>query len=212
MANTVARARARAGEVVFAAARIDGLVLCDGDVLRTRTPDETHFGVAQVRRVLRRKNLQMVHLVFAPWGDRPIVFSLVRLRNTSDEPLPLQYTETWDVSQGEYVAGEAACERRWITAETFALADVGTALRAQPPEPPPNAGLALDLRMALPPQSDRQLSFAFVAAQGEEDPATLVRAWRGDVPRELARTLARWERELGTAGSNSVEAYRRLIS
>jgi hypothetical protein len=67
------------------------------------------------------------------------------------------------------------------------LADCGIVARADPPATPPARGLALDLRMALPPGARRHLAFAYVAVPEEEDPGELVRAFRGEVGTELER-------------------------
>jgi hypothetical protein len=192
--------------VYLSAGRIDALLLCQGRVLRTSDPLRTRFGLAQVRRELSHGDLRAVHVVFAPDAARPLLLGLVRLANTGAAPLALEYTEIWAVSGDEYRAAAGACERR--TADGVrALADVSLAVRAFPPDPPPAEGLALALRLLLPPHSVRELHFAY-AAPGAEDPAAaLVRAWRGRVPEELARSVRSW-RERVAGAAEPVAAYR----
>ncbi len=57
----------------------------------------------------------------------------------------------------------------------------------------------------------RELSFAYVASEPGEDPAVLVRAWRGDVANELERTVASWLAGVGN-GSSAIESYRRHVA
>lgn len=190
----------------LSAGRIDALIVCRGALLRTSDPLRTRFGLAQVRRELGLGALAAVHVVFAPDSARPLLLALVRLANRSHEPLALEYTETWAVSGSDYRAAAGACERR--TADgARALADVSLAVRASAPVPSPRDGLALELRMLLPPHSTRELHFAY-AAPGPDEPAqNLIRAWRGEVPAELARSTARWlDRLEGSA--DPVRVYR----
>jgi hypothetical protein len=192
--------------VFLSAGRIDALIVCRGNVLRTANPLRTRFGLAQVRRDLAAGALSAVHVVFAPDAQRPLLLGLVRLANAGGEPLALEYTETWAVSGSEYRAAAGACERR--TADGIrALADVSFALRASAPERAPRDGLALQLRMLLPPRSLRELHFAYAAPGPDEPAGGLIRAWRGTVPDELARSAAHWLEQL--AGSeNPVADYR----
>jgi hypothetical protein len=159
---------------------------CDGEVLTTRDGAATHFGVAQVRRALRTRNLQLVHVVFAPATSRALLLGLVRLENLCDEALGLEYTESWDVPAGDYAFASAACERRF-GGHVFALAEASSASRSKPAENAPARGLALDLALALPPRARRHLAFAYVALPDEENPGEVVRAWRGEVAAELER-------------------------
>ena len=139
-----------------------------------------------VRRSLRTTDVRANHVVFTPRSPRPLLLGLAQLENSSEELIWGDYTETWDVPAGTYRAAFGACERR--TPDTiWALADASAVLRAYPPDPPPRVGLALDLRFALPASSRRELSFAYVRCTPPEEPANLVRAWRGDVARELER-------------------------
>jgi hypothetical protein len=192
--------------VYLSAGRIDALLLCQGRLLRTSDPLRTRFGLAQVRRGLAHGDLRAAHLVFAPDAARPLLLGLVRLENSGDGPLALEYTETWAVSGDEYRAAAGACERR-TAAGVCALADVALAVRAFPPEPPPGDGLALALRLLLPPHSVRELHFAYVAPGPDDPPAALVRAWRGRVPEELARSVRAWRGRVGDA-PEPVAAYR----
>jgi hypothetical protein len=161
-------------------------VRCDGAVVTTRDGAATHFGVAQVRRALRARKLQLVHVVFAPEASRAVLLSLVRLENLADEPLALEYTESWDIPAGEYKPASAACERRF-GGHVFALAEASAVTRSKPAETAPARGLALDLALALPPRARRHLAFAYVALAEDEDPGEVVRAWRGDVADQLER-------------------------
>jgi len=185
VANDAARALADAGSLAFAGARIDALVRCEGLVLSTREPLLTLFGVAQVRRALRGKSLALAHVVFAPPSQRAILLALVRLENGGDEPLAVEYTETWDVPAGDYRVAPAACERRF-GGHVFALAEASDVTRSNPPHAAPSRGLALDLTLAIPPRARRHLAFAYVALPDEEDAGELVRAWRGQVQSALA--------------------------
>jgi hypothetical protein len=130
-------------------------------------------------------------VLFAPARPRPLRLSLVQLQNAGAELLIVDYTETWDVERSGYRVGEAAA-----IAETPAglrvLADVGAIPRASTPREPPSLGLALDLRLAVPAGASRPLCFAYVAPSPDEEPAPLVRAWRGDVAAELERSLQAW--------------------
>jgi hypothetical protein len=208
LANGACAGYATAEGVYFLASRIDALVLCDDAVLRTAHPQRTSFGLAQVRRLLVGGRLRVLHVVFAPLAPRPVLFGIARLRNDGAAPLGVDYTETWDVTGSDYRAAVGACERR--TADGVrALAEVSAVIRAAPLEPPPRAGLVLSVRLVLPPRSTRELCFAYAAPGPDEDAAALVRAWRGDVAPELARTAAGWAKAL--AGESSpVHAYRAL--
>jgi hypothetical protein len=186
--------------VVFAGARIEALVRCEGVALSTRTPAATLYGVAQVRRSLVSAGLRVLHVIFAPASPRALLLGLVRIENRGAEPLVLEYTETWDVAAGEYRAAPTACERR-SGGHVFALADASFASRAHPMEPAPARGLALELELAVPARARRHLGFAYAALPEDEDPGGLVRAWRGELARELDR--------IGASGL-SVEAYRDL--
>ena len=124
----------------------------------------------------------MLHVVFAPPVPRALLLGWVRLENRGAEPLALEYTETWDVPAGVYSTAPAACERRF-GGHVFALADCAIVARADPPAQPPARGLALDLRLALPPGARRHLAFAYVAVPEEEDPGAL----RARVPRGRRR-------------------------
>jgi hypothetical protein len=186
LANAACRALADGRGVVFAGGKIEALVRAEGNVLSTSTSSATEYGVAQVRRALELRNLRIVHVLFAPTSPRALLLSWVRLENRGDEPLALEYTETWDVPNGVYATAQAACERRF-GGHVFALADCAIVARAEPPATPPARGLALDLRMALPPASRRHLAFAYVAIPEEEDAGELVRAFRGEVGTELER-------------------------
>jgi hypothetical protein len=171
--------------VSFAGARIGTLVLCEAEVIKL---GPVRFGPGQARRSLVSEVLRGTHVVFAPVGERPLLLGLVRLENTSPEPICADYTETWDVRDGVYRAAPGACERRGRDA-ICALADASAVVAAVPPEPAPRVGLALDLRIPLPPGARRELSFAYVRCEHPEEPASLVRAWRGDVAAELKRNV-----------------------
>ena len=200
VANEAARALADPGGVVFAGARIDALVRCEGLVLSTREPLLTLFGVAQVRRALRGRSLALAHVLFAPPSPRAILLALVRLENRGDAPLAVEYTETWDLPAGDYRVAPAACERRF-GGHVFALAEASDVTRSHAPDQAPTRGLALDLTVALPPRARRHLAFAYVALAEEEDAGELVRAWRGQVAAALV--------EIGGSGQ-SVADYRAL--
>lgn len=172
--------------VVFAGGRIEALLRVEGAVLSTSNASATHYGVAQVRRALEIGPLRALHVVFAPAEPRALLLGWVRLQNESGEPVALEYTETWDLPSGNYAAAPGACERRF-GGHVFALADASSAARSDPPAQPPTRGLALDLRLALPPGARRHLAFAYLALPDEEDPGALVRAFRGAVGQSLER-------------------------
>jgi hypothetical protein len=197
---------ATANGVYLSAGRIDALLVCAGQVLRTADPLRTRFGLAQVRRELALGALRALHLIFAPDASRPLLLGIAQLRNAGDSPLVLAYTETWEVEGGDYRAAEGACER--LTPDgALALAEVSLAVRARAPEPPPRTGLALQLKLLLPPRSRRELHFAYAAPGLGDSPANLVRAWRGRVAEELARSVRLWQQRIGDAPS-PIEAYR----
>ena len=172
--------------MVFAGGKIEALLRVEGAVLSTSAASATQYGVAQVRRALEIGDLRALHVVFAPAEPRALLLGWVRLENRGSEPLALEYTETWDLPSGEYATAPAACERRF-GGHVFALADASVVARAEPPTTPPSRGLALDLRLALPPGARRHLAFAYVAVPEEEDAGALVRAFRGDVVASLER-------------------------
>jgi hypothetical protein len=192
--------------VYLCAARIDALLVCRGQVLRTSQPLGTRFGLGQVRRELGSGALRVVHVVFAPLDPRPLLLGIARLQNLGGEPLPLEYTETWEADGEAYRAAEGACERR--TADGVrALAELSLVVRARAPEPPPRVGLALGLRLLLPPHSRRELCFAYAAPGPDDPPAALVRAYRGRVPAELVRGVRIWSERLASA-ARPIDAYR----
>ena len=206
MANPACAARALPGSVYFEGGEINGLALADGEVLRTAEPDATRYGLAQVRRRVTGESLALVHVLFAPVRRRPLLLSLVRIANTSGELIELRYTELWDVAGTGIRRAEGACVCDVAGGER-ALAEAASAVRARAPEPLPRAGLALVVRLPLPPGARRELAFAYVAPGAGEPAAPLVRAWRGDVAVELERCAAHWQQRL--AGSpNRIEAYR----
>jgi len=210
IANDVCVGRADRKGVHFAGGLIDALLLCEGGVFRTAEPDATCFGVAQVRRLLVAPPLCVVHVVFAPLAPRPLLLGLVRLENRGARALGLRYSELWGVEGSDYRSASGACSRE--TAQgTRALADAGSAVRACPPQTAPRLGLALDLRLVLPPDSRRQLYFAYVAPEPGEGPELLVRAWRGDAASELEHSVASWLEEFRTE-PDSIAAYRRRFT
>lgn len=144
-------------------------------------------------------------MVFAPAAPRPVLLGLVRLANDGGEPIELTWTELWDIP-GQRVRHEpGACSCDTEEGER-ALADASLAIRGRAPDPLPKSGLALELRLALPPRSVRELAFAYAAPSRDEPAGGLVSAWRGDVKDELGRVARTWlERD---PGPNSVAAYR----
>jgi hypothetical protein len=172
----------------FAGGRIDAVALCGGSVHRTSAATQVEDEGPALRRTVGEGAFRIEHVLFSPARPRPLRLSLVELRNKGPELLIVDYTEIWDVARSGYRVAEAAA-----IAETCrglrVLADVGAVPRARTPREPPELGLALDLRLAVPPRASRPLCFAYVAG---EEPAALVRAWRGDVAAELERTLRAW--------------------
>ena len=192
----------------FAGGRIDALALCGPDVLRTAETDLTQFGVAQVRRLCQSPHARLAHVLFAPRAPRPLLLGLVWVENRTDDPLLLRYTETWDV-RGAYRSAVGACERRGDEGLRV-LAEAGVAVRARAPERAGERGLALDLRIVLPPSARRALGFAYAAPEPDDNAVGMVRAWRGEVAAELERTVAAWSTELG-AVKDPVAAYREAV-
>ena len=208
LANDACDGYATADGVYLAAGRIDALATCEGHVLRTAQVDHTRAGIAQVRRSVEAGPLTLLHLVFAPIEPRPLLLGLVRLGNRSSEPLVVDYTEIWDVDGVDFRGSQGACERR-TAGGLCVLADVSKVVRARVPVPPPRTGLALDLRVALPPQDKRDLCFAYAVPEAEDSAPWLVRAWRGEVPRSLSAAVRAWLERMGSVDSQ-VDAYRRL--
>jgi hypothetical protein len=195
--------------VSFAGGRIDALVICDGRVVRTAAPEQIRFGLAQVRRLCLGGPLRLLHVLFAPVRQRPLLLGLVRLQNGSDRLLGIDYSELWDVPSGTYRACVGACERQ--SADGIrALADAGSVLRARVPNAPAKRGLALDVALVLPPRSFRELHFAYAAPESGHTAAELVRGWRGDVAREIVRVSGIWQERVGR-GPGAVAAYRRIV-
>ena len=190
----------------FAGGSIGSLLVCGTDLLRTSKPQSTRCGLGQVRRLLESPDLQVAHVVFAPERPRPLLLGLVRLESRSDELLQIAYSELWDLPGANVRAAEGTC--LCDTADgRRALADAGLAIRGRAPDPLPRAGLALEMRLILPPGERRDLSFVYAAPKPSEEPAALVRAWRGSVEAELAATVRSWRERLG-AHANSLRAYR----
>lgn len=192
--------------VRFDGGRIDALLLCEGQVLRTSDPGRVRLGLAHVRRRVEGAHLRLLHVVFAPVEPRPVLFGLAKVASLAPRPLRVDYVELWDLSDGPYRPAEGACERL-TPAGVRVLADLGTAVRARPPEEAPSRGLALDVRLVLPPGGLRTLSFAYAAPAPGEDAGVLVRAWRGEVQAELSRTTRVWSERLGHP-ADPVQAYR----
>lgn len=148
----------------------------------------------------------MVHLVFAPFRSRPLLLGLARIENQSERLLSVRYTELWDVRGEDIHEAEGACVCQ-TAAGPRALADASAAIRGRAPQPLPRVGLALDMTFALPAGARRQLAFAYAAPQPGDNPAALVRAWRGDVAAELQRTVKAWLARTDR-GEDPLEAYR----
>lgn len=163
-----------------------------------------------MRRRIETPELALVHVLFAPQRARPLLLALVRLENRGGELLDLAYTELWDLPGRAIRAHEGACACD-TEQGARALADAGAGIRGRAPDPLPRSGLALELRVQIPPGERRQLSFAYAAPEPDEDPAVLVRAWRADVAHELVRTVRVWSQRLGEQ-TNSVAAYRVEVS
>jgi len=215
IANAACAARATAGAVWFEGARLDGLALSAGHVLSTSRPDQVRTGIAQLRRQVELEELRLLHVLFAPDIPRPLLLSLVTLANAGDRAVPVRYTELWEVAPP--ATGERSDEAS-VEGATFcstsqgerALADASLAVRARPPEPPAEQGLALEVELLVPPRESRQLAFVFAAPPPDEPAAPLVRAIRGDVAREFERTLTAWLARLDTA--QPLPAYREQIA
>jgi hypothetical protein len=207
--NAACIAHATPGGVYFEGARIDALIRCRGGILSTSRPDSTRYGLAQVRRSLEVSSLAAEHVIFAPLHPRPLLLTLVRLLNKGDRPVVVDYTETWAVSGNEVREAEGACVCE-TPAGQRALADAGLVIRGRAPDPLPTTGLAIDLRLPLPPGGLRQLSFAYAAPVSGQEAAPLVQGWRGAAGAELGRTVRAWIERLG-AEEDLIAAYRRYL-
>jgi hypothetical protein len=210
ISNAVCAGYAQDGEVHFAGACINALVLFNGCVLRTAEPDVTSFGVAQVRRFLSGGYLQVVHLVFAPVTPRPVLLSVVRLKNLGVGPVQVNYTEFWDVRGDDYRAASGACSCQSVEGLRV-LGDVALAVRGNAPEASTHSGLALDLQIVLPPDSRRHLCFAYATPEPGEDAALLVRTWRGEALAELERTVTDFVGHV-KSGTDAISAYRTRVA
>ena len=206
IANASIRGAATPDGLFLAASRIDAFAAFAGELASTThgASVRTELGVAQARRTVAASRLSLLHLVFAPARDRPILLAIARLRNRTAEPLLVRYSELWDVRGVSVTAADGVCVGEthglWL-----GLADVSAVIRAQPPDPLPPDGLALDVPIVLPPREERQIYFAYACAEDQIELASLVRAFRGDVPAELARTVSLWSRG---AHPDAIDAYR----
>lgn len=194
----------------FAGGGIDALLVCRGTVLRSSEPDSTAYGIAQLRRYLAWGPLRVLHLVFAPECERPLLLGLVRLENQGPDLLPVEYSEIWDVRGGDYRAEPGGAER-WDVDGVRALADLAVGVRSHSPETASPRGLALDLSLALPPRSRRELCFGYLRGDPGEPVGTTLRAWRGEVRGALAHTVQSWEARL-PGGSDPIAAYSAEVS
>jgi hypothetical protein len=204
--NSSCVAHATQGGVFFEGGRIEALIRCGGEFLSTSRAEATRFGLAQVRRSLELSSLAAEHLIFAPLRPRPLLLALVRLLNKGDRPVVVDYTETWAVSGSEVREAAGACLCNTPEGQR-ALADAGLVVRGRAPDPLPTAGLAIDLRLPLPPGEPRQLCFAYAAPDSGNEAAPLVRGWRGGAEAELGRTVAAWIERLG-GEEDLIAAYR----
>jgi len=201
------RARLDADGLVYADGRLDALVAAGGAVSGTRQAHSTRIGVAQVRRSWETDVLAGLHLVFAPGATRPLLLGWVQLLNRTNQPLLVHYSEMWDLVLDSARVADAASIGTTSHGERV-LADLGSAPRAAPPDPPAETGLVLDARFVLPPRQIRELTFGYIATPEGVSAAPLVRAWRGAVKSELQRTFTGWKARLGT---DLIAAYRRTV-
>ena len=206
MGNPACSAVATPGGVWFESGRIDARVHWRGGWLRTSYADRMDVGLGWARRRVFGEGLSLEHLVFAPAEPRPLLLGLVALRNSTDAGVVAEYCELWEVSGSQPSAAPGAC-----ICETGdgrrALADAGIAIRARAPDPLPERGLALDLRIPLAARTTRELSFAYAAPGPNEDPAALVQGWRGGVRAALDSVVAGWLARLAAA-PEPLAAYR----
>lgn len=192
--------------VLFAGGRIDLLAMCEGAVYRSAEPRGVRFGLAQVRRLCVGAELRILHVLFAPVEPRPVLLGLAHLTSLVDRPLRIDYTELWDVPDGDWAPVVGGCERR-TGEQVRVLADAGAVLRARAPGEPLSRGLALEVALALPPRATRRLAFVYAAPPPHEDAGRLVRAWRGSVAEELERVARTWMARLGSDAA-AVSAFR----
>ena len=210
--NAAGRAVATPGGVWFEGGRVDALIRCGSLLLRTARSERTQAGLAQVRRRISGDGFEVEHVFFAPLEPRPLMLSLVVLRNSCAEPLRVDYTELWEVAGTGTRAEPGACVCD-TEAGSRALADASIAIRGEAPHPLPTAGLALNLRIGLAPGATRELSFVYAAPGPNEDPSRLVQGWRGDVRRSLQRTVEDWLARLPapSSGGDPVADYRSAV-
>jgi hypothetical protein len=186
-------------------ARVDALAAAAGAILRTSAASAHYYGLGFVLRVCESPALRLEHLLFAPQRPRPILFAHVILQNRLDEVLVVQYSELWDLACRAAIAHAGACSAH-TERGLRVLAEVDAAIRAHAPEGL-DRGLALDVRLALPPGAQRPLSFAYVLPDREDDHGSLVSAWRGRVQEELETTLAEFHARFADR-SDPLGAYR----
>ena len=189
---------------------MDCLVRCGSELLRTSQPDRTEVGVAQVRRTLHSQRFSVEHLIFAPLEPRPVLLALARIDNHSSEPCVLDYTELWGVSGSDVQAAPGACVCTTPGGER-ALADASLVSRAEAPDPLPQAGLALQLRLVVPAEQSRELAFAYAAPEPNQSAGALVQGWRGDARAALERVVAHWLERVGGPEEEAVARYRKIL-
>jgi hypothetical protein len=160
-------------------------------ILRTSAPSTlTRCGAGLVLRTCESAALRLEHLLFAPDCARPLLLGCATLENLGDDVLVVRHAELWDVPCTDALGEDGACSGR-APRGVRVLAELDPVIRARVPEPL-ERGLALDVRFAIPARASRRLCFGYGLPGEEDDPAALVRGWRGSVPDELERTLSRW--------------------
>jgi hypothetical protein len=203
--NAAVAAWVRAGAVTLDGARVDAFATAAGSILRTSSPAATYCGLGLVLRVCESAELRIEHLLFAPERPRPIVFARVCLQSLAEELLLVSYSELWDLPCRSRSAEEGASSGE-TERGVRVLADLDAVIRGRAPQGL-ECGLALDVRVPLPPGERRALAFAYVLPAAAERPGPLVGAWRGDVEAELER--ARAVRRARFAGcAHPLAAYR----
>lgn len=82
--------------------------LVDGDqVLSTimipnTAPFERHFGMGYLRKIVTGMGLQADQIVFAPYGDDPLLISMVTITNQRSTPAELRWFEVWDAQPHQF--------------------------------------------------------------------------------------------------------------
>ncbi|MFX1380561.1 MAG: GH36-type glycosyl hydrolase domain-containing protein [Promethearchaeota archaeon] len=65
---------------------------------------ERIFGVGYYRKIVKQYDLSVDHIIFAPYGDDPLLISQVSISNNSDKPKNLRWIEYWGCKSYQFSA------------------------------------------------------------------------------------------------------------